>query len=48
VLVSANVALPVINWSNAASGTFDAGGVFSFTNSINPNVPNLFYLLQVP
>ena len=48
VLSSINVTLPVINWTRVATNTFGPNGEFNFTNSINPLVPQLFYVLQVP
>jgi hypothetical protein len=48
VLVSTNVALPRNQWAPIATNLFDGSGHFIFTNAINPNSPQTFYLLQMP
>ena len=48
VLVSTNVALPPNQWTPLATNLFDGSGNFVFTNAINPNRPQTFYLLQLP
>jgi polygalacturonase len=48
VLVSTNVALPRNQWAPIATNYFDGSGHFIFTNAINPNSPQTFYLLQIP
>jgi len=48
VLVSTNVALPLNQWTSVATNLFDGSGHFIFTNAINPNSPQAFYLLQLP
>jgi hypothetical protein len=48
VLTSTNVASPIVSWATAGSGTFDGSGNFSFTNAINLNVSQSYYLLRVP
>jgi len=48
VLDSTNLALPLPNWTLMATNVFDANGDFTFTNAIDPNTPQLFYLLQLP
>lgn len=49
VLASTNVALPLTNWTRLSpTGQFGPGGVFSFTNAIDPNLPRRFYLIQLP
>jgi hypothetical protein len=47
ILTSTNLAAPVINWTRAATNSFDAGGGFNFTNPIDPGRSNLFYMLQL-
>ena len=47
VLTSTNVALPRNQWTPIATNPFDPYGNFNFTNPVNPNSPNLFYLLQL-
>jgi len=46
VLVSTNVALPLNQWTPVATNVFDGSGHFIFTNAINPNSPQVFYLLE--
>jgi len=48
VLVSTNVALPRNQWVPVATNLFDGSGNFIFTNALNPNSPQTFYLLQLP
>ena len=48
VLVSTNMALPLSRWTPVATNMFDGTGHFIFTNAINPNSPQAFYLLQIP
>ncbi len=48
VLATTNVAWPLVNWSVVATGQFDGGGNFSFTNSANSSLQSRFFLLQVP
>jgi autotransporter-associated beta strand protein len=48
VLTSTNLATPLPGWTALATNTFDAYGNFNLTNSINPNAPQQFYLLQIP
>jgi len=48
VLTSTNLSLPVAGWKRVQTNAFDLGGNFSFTNEINANAPQLFYLLQLP
>jgi polygalacturonase len=48
VLVSTNVALPPNQWTPTATNLFDGSGNFIFTNAINPNSPQTFYLLHIP
>ena len=48
VLVSTNLALPASQWLSIATNTFDANGNFDFTDSVAPNAPQQFYLLETP
>jgi hypothetical protein len=48
VLGSTNAALSLNFWTRIATNQFDSNGNFSFTNSINPNAPRQFYLIQLP
>jgi autotransporter-associated beta strand protein len=47
VLASTNLMLPLANWTALATNVFDTGGNFTFTNAMNTNAPQQFYLLQV-
>ncbi len=47
VLSSADITLPVTNWTPVASGTFDNNGALNSVNlSVDPNAPQEFFLLQ--
>ena len=46
VLSSTNVSLVLTNWTCIATNQTDAGGNFSATNSVNPNLPQTFLILQ--
>jgi hypothetical protein len=48
LLSATNLALPPAHWISVATGAFDDNGAFSFTNSQDPNTPQLFYMLQTP
>ena len=48
VLTTTNLALPATNWTRLQTNQFDGNGNFSFTNTINPNAAQSFYLLQLP
>jgi hypothetical protein len=48
VLVSTNVARPWNQWTPVATNLFDGSGNFIFTNAIDPNSPQTFYLLEIP
>jgi hypothetical protein len=48
VLSSTNLALPLNQWQHIATNAFDGSGNFSFTNLMNSNSPQKFYLLQLP
>jgi polygalacturonase len=48
VLGSTNVALPLNQWVSIATNQFDGSGNFLFTNAIDPNSPQTFYLLKIP
>ncbi len=47
VLTSTNLALQRSDWTVAGSGTWDAGGGFSFTNGIS-SVGQRFYIFRIP
>ena len=46
VLTATNVSLKLTNWTGIATNQTDAGGNFFVTNSINPNLPQTFLILQ--
>jgi autotransporter-associated beta strand protein len=48
VLTSTNIALPATNWSLLSTGQFDASGWFIFTNPVLTDIPELYYMLQLP
>jgi hypothetical protein len=48
VLTSTNLTLPITNWVPLLTNQFDATGNFLFTNSVNPALPQRFYMLRVP
>ena len=48
VLMTTNLALPAAGWTRLATNQFDSGGHFNFTNAVNPDAPQSFYLLQLP
>jgi hypothetical protein len=48
VLSSTNLALPPAQWTPSGTSSFDNSGNFGFTNTVDPTVPQLFYLLQTP
>ncbi len=48
VLATTNLSVPRASWDVLATNPFDAGGNFSFTNSVDAAQPQKFYLLQLP
>jgi hypothetical protein len=48
VLRSADVSLPMANWTRVATNTFDGTGGFSFTNAVDAGVAQTYYRLQLP
>jgi autotransporter-associated beta strand protein len=48
VLFSTVVSAPLTNWTRLLTNKFDGGGNFNFTNALNTNSPQSFYLLQLP
>ena len=47
LLGSTNLAMPVSNWTRLLTNQFDNSGNFNFTNAINFNAAQSFYLLQL-
>jgi hypothetical protein len=48
LLGTTNLAGPLNNWTCLLTNQFDNSGNFNFTNALNPNWPQGFYLLQLP
>ncbi len=48
VLTSTNLSLPATQWTAIATGSFDSNGSFTYTNTPDPNSPQLYYRLQTP
>jgi hypothetical protein len=48
VLTSTNLALPRRQWTPIGTDSFAGNGTFKFTNTPDPNSPQLYYLLQTP
>lgn len=48
VLTSDDVGLPVGNWTSIATNMFDSSGNFNFSATIDPGVPQRFYLITIP
>jgi autotransporter-associated beta strand protein len=47
LLGSTNIATPLTNWTPLLTNQFDSGGDFNFTNPMDSNTPQNFYLLQL-
>ncbi|HUA64358.1 MAG TPA: PQQ-dependent sugar dehydrogenase [Alphaproteobacteria bacterium] len=47
VLAGTNLVISPSNWTHLSTNPFDANGNFIFTNPLTPNIPALFYLLQL-
>ena len=48
VLTATNATASASQWTPIATNPFGAGGSFSYTNVLNPSVPQNFYRLRVP
>jgi autotransporter-associated beta strand protein len=48
VMSATNLTLPLADWTYLFTNFYDANGNFNFTNTVNPAVPAVFYLLQSP
>jgi autotransporter-associated beta strand protein len=48
LLGTTNLALPPTNWTRLLTNRFDGNGNFNFTNAMNTNNAQSFYLLQLP
>jgi hypothetical protein len=47
LLTSTNIAMPRNQWLPISTNPFDPNGGFNFTNPMDPNSPQLYYLLQL-
>ncbi len=48
VLSSSNLSLPISEWTIVSTNSFDGSGNFIFTNPANLNLPQTFYILEIP
>jgi autotransporter-associated beta strand protein len=48
LLASTNLVTPLTNWTLLTTNQFDTNGNFNFTNTVNTNSPQSFYLLELP
>ena len=48
VLVSTNMIAPPADWTPVLTNQFDENGNFNFTNGMNTNLPQGFYIIRVP
>ncbi|HEU6448251.1 MAG TPA: autotransporter-associated beta strand repeat-containing protein [Verrucomicrobiae bacterium] len=48
LLGSTNLATPVADWTRVLTNQFDDNGQINLTNTVDPNAPQYFYLLQTP
>jgi hypothetical protein len=48
VLSSTNLTLPLSAWTRVATNTFDSAGNFSFSQPVDPTLPQRFFTIQVP
>lgn len=48
LLGTTNLANPLTNWTRLLTNQFDNNGNFNFTNTLNPDWPQIFYRLQLP
>ena len=46
VLTATNLSLQLTGWTSIATNQTDAGGNFSVTNTVNPNLPQSFLILR--
>ena len=46
LLTSTNVSQHLLNWTPVATNTFDVTTYLGFTNSINPNIPDQFFIFK--
>jgi len=48
VLVSTNMVAPPSDWTPVLTNQFDANGNFNFTNGMNTNIPQGYFIIRVP
>jgi hypothetical protein len=48
VMTNSDLTVPVANWTQATTGTFDASGNFSISLPVSTSNPQLFYLIKTP
>ena len=48
ILASSDLSAPLNTWAPIATNMFDNTGSFSFTNTIDPNIPQQFFILSAP
>ena len=48
VLTSTNLTMLRTNWARLATNVFDVSGNLNFTNAVNANTPEQFFLISVP
>jgi hypothetical protein len=48
VLAAPDPSVPIVQWTVVATNYFDGNGNFAFTNSINRNVPSMFFRVHLP
>jgi autotransporter-associated beta strand protein len=46
ILSSTNLSLPLTNWTRIATNQTDGNGNYAVTNSVNPNLPQIFLILK--
>ena len=48
VMTNSDLTVPVANWTQATTGTFDASGNFSISLPVSTSNAQLFYLIKTP
>ncbi|HXA44242.1 MAG TPA: hypothetical protein VNZ25_01950, partial [Candidatus Angelobacter sp.] len=48
VLTTTNITTPLANWTLSSTGSFDASGAFSVTNTISSGSAQRFYMIRMP
>jgi hypothetical protein len=47
VLTTADVSLPLAQWTPVQTNRFDSGGGFVYVGVVNPTTPQTFYAIQL-